>query len=329
MANVTDDELAEAFDATDDPRVRMRIIAVRLVRSGQTVAYAASMVRRREQTVYNWLKRLDKGGMAALSDIPPPGRLRMADMERVGAVICSHEGLTPKEMRAALHGEIGVRCHVNTARLWMREMGWSAKAAATEHERRPPPEVRIAWQNTKKRSIPQFERSGHTLVVLDESIFDNQPNAGRRGWTPPGVRLKVVQRDDRERVVVYGAITSDGRSMFRTHDESTKECFLKYLKGLHRKVGKMAVVMDNANQHKKALIVRAYLEANPDIVPVFLPPASPDLSAIEGVWDHGKRDVTASKVYDTVDDMKHSISEYFLTITGLPNIKKYLFRKIE
>ena len=49
-----------------------------------------------------------------------------------------------------------------------------------------------------------------------------------------------------DKVVAYGALTTDGRQFVRTYEGFDKETLLKYLKTLVGHFSKTAVIMDNA-----------------------------------------------------------------------------------
>ena len=49
--------------------------------------------------------------------------------------------------------------------------------------------------------------------------------------------------------MAYGSITQNSRQFFRTHNKFNAETFLLYLKQLHKRFGKIAVILDRAPQH--------------------------------------------------------------------------------
>ena len=70
--------------------------------------------------------------------------------------------------------------------------------------------------------------------------------------------------------MAYGALTTDGRKFVRTYEKFYKETFLKCLKVLIGHFDRIAVIMDNAPQHR-ARIVREYLEGEPNARIIWLP----------------------------------------------------------
>ena len=128
------------------------------------------------------------------------------------------------------------------------------------------------------------------------------------------------------RVVSYGSIATDGRRFFRTYKKFDKETVLRYLRELNRHFGKVAIIMDSAPQHT-AKIVKEFLKENSDIRVIWLPTATPELSAIENYWRQAKRSVLVSEHYSTLQYMRHSMSEYFRTSRLDLDVMKFVQRK--
>ena len=111
---------------------------------------------------------------------------------------------------------------------------------------------------------------------------------------------------------------------FRTCD-SDKEMFLSYFRELHRHFGRVHVIMDSASFHT-AKAVRGFVLGNPDVRVIYLPTATPELSAMEQYWHQSKRDILVSEYYGTLVKMRHTPSEY-LSTSGPKLDVKYISRK--
>jgi Transposase and inactivated derivatives len=83
------------------------------------------------------------------------------------------------------------------------------------------------------------------------------------------------------------------------------QVFMDFLKAIleHYPEGKIVLVLDNARIHH-AKLLQPFLAANPRLQLVFLPPYSPNLNPIEGLWKWLKdtciNNVFYSKYYDIV-----------------------------
>ena len=76
---------------------------------------------------------------------------------------------------------------------------------------------------------------------------------------------------------------------------------------LHRKFGKIIVVLDNAAYHKSAEVKKFVESCGKDIILLYLPPYTPELNPIEGQW-RLLRKATANRLYKSTGAMKKSIA---------------------
>ena len=125
---------------------------------------------------------------------------------------------------------------------------------------------------------------------------------------------------------MFGALSHDGRQFFRQYEKFDQYCFLKYLKELNKKFGKVVVFVDRAPQHKSN-IIKQYLEDNPDVVLEWFPKGSPQFNAVEEVWKQGKYNLLVSQYQPSLSDLKNRISKYYRTTRFYLDIRKYMQRE--
>ena len=65
-------------------------------------------------------------------------------------------------------------------------------------------------------------------------------------------------------------------------------------------------ILDNVVYHKSGKVDRLIESTDGDIVPVFLPPYTPQLNPIEVQWSVLKR-LLAGRYFETVDDLRDAI----------------------
>ena len=124
---------------------------------------------------------------------------------------------------------------------------------------------------------------------------------------------------------MYGALAEDGTRLMRQYERFDGPTFVRYLKEARRKWGKVLLIMDNAGQHKTKA-VRKYLEEHDGLEILYLPAATPKLSAVESVWKDAKYRLVTSEHYETLEDLTHAVSEYFRTCSIRLDIYKFLYR---
>jgi transposase len=164
---------------------------------------------------------------------------------------------------------------------------------------------------------------------MDESIFLHDALVRRKMWTAEGIRPVVKITGLHQRTCVLGALCTDGRKFFRQYSVFNQETFLKYLKELQRKFGKIILFIDRARQHHESKMVRTYLTERNDVLRVvYFPKGSPEFNAVEECWKQGKYDLLVSKYYPRFIDLKKAIAEYYRTKRFNIDIVKYLLRSL-
>jgi len=103
--------------------------------------------------------------------------------------------------------------------------------------------------------------------------------------------------------------------------------FARRLGKARRKWGGVLLVTDNASQHKHREVKR-YLEEHDGMEMLYLPTATPKLSAVESVWKDAKYRLVTSEHYETREDLTHAVSEYFRTCPIRLDIYKFLYRYV-
>jgi len=134
--------------------------------------------------------------------------------------------------------------------------------------------------------------------------------------------VTVYRRGRGDQIVVFGALAEDGIRMMRQYERFDDPTFARYLREARSKWGRILLVTDNASQHKHR-DVRKYLEEHDGIEILYLPTATPRLSAIESVWKDAKYRLVTSEHHETLEDMIHAVSEYFRTRPIRPDIYNF------
>ncbi len=164
--------------------------------------------------------------------------------------------------------------------------------------------------------------------ITDESFFFYDYLV-RRVWIDENKRPVVRVTGSHQHSCIFGAISIDGKQLFRQYDKFNGDTFLDYLKKIHAKFPKCYLFMDKASHHYKSKKVLKYFEENKDtLIPVYLPTASPEFMVIEEVWNIAKRDLLILKYYQSFADFKNKISKYFRTKRFNLDMRNYLLRDV-
>ena len=152
----------------------------------------------------------------------------------------------------------------------------------------------------------------HILFEDESSIRDYQ--AIMKSWFPKGQQRLIKTYGKHESLKLIGILNYEtGKVYVEEAEEFNAEVFLNFLK-LTLKLypfGKIVMVLDNSKVHH-ALLLKDFLEANSRLTLMFLPPYSPKLNIIEGLWgwlkDTCVNNVFFSKFYQIRSAVRKFIS---------------------
>lgn len=115
------------------------------------------------------------------------------------------------------------------------------------------------------------------------------------------------------------------KQLFRQYDRFDENTFYEFLKQLHYKFPKCYLFLDKASQHYKSHKIRQYFEQHRnDLVPIWLPTASPEFMVLEESWNISKKDLLVLTYYHSFTNFRKKIGEYFRTKHFNLNMRNYL-----
>lgn len=111
-----------------------------------------------------------------------------------------------------------------------------------------------------------------------------------------------------------------GQIVWQEDEEYTAEKFLAFLKRIMEAypIGKIAMVLDNARAHHAKLLEPFLKEQQGRLTFVFLPPYSPKLNVVEGLWKWLKSDVINNVFYHTVAEIRKNVHAFMEQIMKDP-----------
>jgi DDE superfamily endonuclease len=121
----------------------------------------------------------------------------------------------------------------------------------------------------------QQQEDRFAVVSLDESFFFYD-SLVRRVWIEQEKRPIIRVTGSHKHSCIFGAISIEGKQLFRQYDIFNGDTFLDFLKTIHARFPKCYLFMDKASPHFKSRKVQKYFEDNKNtLIPVYLPTASP------------------------------------------------------
>ena len=178
----------------------------------------------------------------------------------------------------------------------------------------------------KKKAFVEYLDSVETnrspngmTFYIDQAKFYDKPDL-RLKWVLKGQEAVVpTQRSGRLKMLMYGAYSPQVRSIhveevLEETSEITASFFLA-LRALypHRRLD---IVLDNARWHYgddvKDIARRYAIHLH------YLPAYSPDLNAIEPLWQWARQEITYNTDYPSFVAKKHALNTFFHTVAGQP-----------
>jgi transposase len=128
-----------------------------------------------------------------------------------------------------------------------------------------------------------------------------------------------------QRTVLAGALSLDGRQLFRQYAYFNEDAVLDFLKKVHRKFRKLYLFLDRARQHYRSAKVHGYLQRNRRTLRVrWFPIGSPEFNVMEECWRQLDNDLLASRYYPSFPDLKTTIASYLRTRRFNLDMRRYL-----
>ena len=143
-----------------------------------------------------------------------------------------------------------------------------------------------------------------------------------RTWARVGQQPRVDTFGERKTAHVFGAVTVEKRPRFRFlfAPKFNGTSFLAFLKtmvrGSHRK---LFLIIDNGPCHNLTAEGKEWLAANSHRLELFrLPPYSPELNGIEGIWKTAKKTTTHNRFYRTTTERDDALTKTFRRFDRVP-----------
>lgn len=158
------------------------------------------------------------------------------------------------------------------------------------------------------------------LLFEDESMIRDY-QAIQKTWFLRG-KQRIIQTTGKHRGVKLLATVdyATGKLVWQEDEQYTAETFLAFLKKvvIAYPKGKIVIVLDNARIHHAKLLAPFLNEMQDRLELVFLPPYSPKLNIVEGLWKWLKSDVINNVFYHTVAEIRTNVQQFMDEIMKTP-----------
>jgi transposase len=306
-------ELEKRFKAADDVRQRQRLQAILLATTGQ-YGYRdiAQVVGCSTSTFALWLNKYLAGGVEELlRRESPPGTTSPIGAQEVQqellAGLKAGRWRTAGQVAAWLKEAHGIKRATKSIYRWLGKANGALRVPRPAHVMQNP-QASAAFggeleQRLEKLALPKDKPV--RIWVADESRFGLHTQS-RRCWALRGQRVVIPQQQCYEWEYVYGALeVLEGDAQFRFMPSVNLDFSRDFLGQIAASdpAAEHVVIWDQAGFHPRA--GEAGLPKRIHLLP--LPPYSPELNPIEGLWDQ-VQDVSCNQRHASLDALEETLT---------------------
>lgn len=307
-------QIKEAMRSVADPRDKERMQVVLWATSGQhSLAALAALANRARSTIQIWLADFTEGGLDRLLEREAgPGKPSPVAKPKVQEQM--QEGLKAGKWRTAgqvadwLRETHGIKRAAKSLYYWLGKVGGALRVPRPSHVKTDPA-ASAAFRDGLEQSLAKLDLPKDRPVkiwVADEARFGLHTQ-NRRCWALRGQRVVLAREQRYEWEYVHGAVeVVQGLAQFQFLPSVSlvlSRGFLQQIAGSDEQA-EHVVIWDQAGFHPRS--TDAALPARIHLLP--LPPYSPELNPVEGLWDQ-LRDATCNRHFAGLDQMEEALTQ--------------------
>lgn len=294
-----------------------RILAVQMLESGKNADEVAEILNVSRRTVFDWLQKYRREGLAGLSTKFASGRptaLTDREMLELRAIIV---GVDPRQLSFGLalwtRGMIAeliwrrfkVKLSNVTVGRILKKLGMSPQRPLYRAYQQDPEKV----EKWKKETYPEIRKKaaerGALIFFADEASVRTEFHSGTT-WAPIGQTPVVEKTGKKGSIMMVSAISPRGELRFHIHDGSFRAAdFIEFCKQLMKDVEQDIFLIADGSSVHTAHEVRDFVKTTQGKLEIFiLPPYSPQLNPDEWVWKNVKNDTIGRSGVMGKDEMR-------------------------
>jgi len=304
------EQIRSAIDLRDKERLQVVLWATR----GQhTLDDLARLAGRARSTIQVWLDDFTAGGLTRLleREAPPgkPSPVAEAKVQnQLQAGLKAGRWRTAGQVAAWLKEAHGIERAAKSLYYWLGKVGGALRVPRPCHVKQNPAAAAAfrAELDQKLAALNLPKDRAVKIWVADESRFGLHTQS-RRCWALRGQRVVLAQEQRYEWEYVYGAMeVVEGLAQFRFLPSVSLELSCGFLQQLADSdpLAEHVVIWDQAGFHPRAS--DPALPQRIHLLP--LPPYSPELNPVEGLWDQ-TQDVTCNRHFANLDQLEEALTQ--------------------
>lgn len=317
---LTDAELINlrvAHKAERNKKSAYRLNAIILLGSGWQIAQVKEALLLDDETLRNYVRKYQEGGIQELLTTNYSGRQSSLSSDQE-SLLCSELEttihLTTASVIEFVKKTYGITYSSSGMTKLLHRLGYTYKKPKLipGNPNREQQEEFVQFYE----SFLENKRENEEILFVD-AVHPEHNTLAAYGWIKKGDKRCLKTNCGRQRLNLHGAVNAETMEVTlieseKVNSDSTIE-LLETLTQHYFEADRLHIILDNARYHY-SVQVKHYLESNPKINLVFLPPYSPELNLIERVWRYFKKSVLYNKYYKSIKEFREATINFFRNI---------------
>ena len=306
-------ELRRAHRSTKDKRAADRIKAIYSLAVGYSAKEIADILMIDDETLRNYVKRYQDGGVKALLENNHKGsRSNLSEMElkELELHVKSNSYLSADGIVDYVYKTYGIKYSISGMTQLLHRLDFVYKKAKIVPGKANA-ELQEAYLAMLMKLLENKDKNDPHYFT--DGVHPQHNTMPSHGWVKKGEDKIIKTNSARKRININGALNSETLEVI-THTsetinaQSTIELFKK-IEAAHPLANNIYITLDNA-QYYRSKLVKAYLETS-KIKLLFLPSYAPNLNLIERLWKYMKKELMRNQYYEKFSDFKNAVSQFF------------------
>ena len=296
-----------------EKRLADRIKSLLCLNQGYSYEEVSNILLIDDSTVREAYSKFREGGIELLLTLSFTGRdsfLTSSQKQELSIHLEAMTYMDSKEIAHHIEEKYGVTYSQSGVKNLLSKLGFVYKKAKHLPSK--------ANAEKQKEFIQQYEdlkatKSSSDSIYFIDGVHPMHNSMPSYGWIKKGTEKMVKSNTGRNRLNINGALQLDTKEVIIEESETiNSQSTMALLDKIQAKQssGIIYTITDNARYYKSQ-VLKEYLEKNPRIHMLFLPPYSPNLNIIERLWKFFKKKVCYNQYYETFKEFKEKTLSFF------------------
>lgn len=316
LSNEQVNELRRAHRRAKNKRDADRIKAIYSLAVGHTISQVVSILMIDEETLRNYQKCYEEGGISQLLKKNHKGslcRLSDAEIEILRVELQSTIHLTTQSVINYVQEKFEISYTQSGMRDLLHRIGYEYKKPKLV-----PGNPDIEAQEIFAQQYEDFmwSKPDDIEVLFVDAVHPEHNAMAAYGWILRGEKRELKTNSGRQRLNLHGAINAETHQVTIIESETVNADstidLLTAIEQAYPLSKEIYVILDNARYHYSKTVKEFIAKSR--IKLVFLPSYSPNLNLIERLWKFFKKKVLYNKYHKDIDAFRNASIDFFRNI---------------